>query len=233
MWIAGVDGCRGGWVAALRDVASGAVTWERFPTVAALLKSSYCPGVVAIDMPIGLSDSGARLCDVEARRLLPGQASSVFPVPLRPVLATTDYWSANRLSREIGGKGLSQQSFNIMAKIREVDLVARQAQAGRLREAHPELAFVALNKGKPLGRSKRYPSGIAERRALLAEVYGATLSGLEANRRGQPGVGLDDLYDALALLQTAERMHCGTACRVPEPPPLDSVGLPMEIVYFR
>ena len=204
MWIAGVDGCRGGWVAALKDHATGEVAWERFPTLAALLESRYRPHTVAIDMPIGLSDSGARRCDIEARRLLPGHASSVFQVPLRPVLAATDYWSANRLSREINGKGLSRQSFNIMAKIREVDLTVRALPLERVREAHPELAFVALNKGKPLARSKRYPEDLAERRALLSAVYGHALAGLEAQRRGQAGGGVDDLYDALALLQTAE-----------------------------
>ena len=72
MAVLGVDGWRGAWVGALLDGRS--VTLLALPDVAAVLA---VPDVelVAIDMPIGLSDDGVRTCDVEARRLSDRQAA--------------------------------------------------------------------------------------------------------------------------------------------------------------
>jgi predicted RNase H-like nuclease len=47
----------------------------------------------------------------------------------------------------------------------------------------------------------------------------------EALRR----VDLDDVLDALAAMWTAERVLAGTAVRLPENPPVDDVGLRMEM----
>lgn len=232
-WIAGADGCKGGWVAALRDLATGEVTWELFARIEDLLASRYDPEIVAIDIPIGLVEAGPRLCDVEARRLLLGRASSVFPAPIRPTLAAADYATANRISRETHGKGLNRQSYGILPKVREADVAARTCAPGRLREAHPELAFIALNKNAPLRYSKHYPEGLLERRGLLAGIHGEGLARMEARRKGQASVGATDLYDALAVLETAAHIASDRACLVPEPPPLDSFGLPMEITFFR
>ena len=83
--VLGVDGWRLGWVGALLDGRS--VRLLALADVAAVLA---VPGVevVAIDMPIGLSEDGVRACDVMARDLLrrTGAASSVFPAPVRAVL---------------------------------------------------------------------------------------------------------------------------------------------------
>ena len=81
MAVLGVDGWRGAWVGALLDGRS--VTVLALPDVAAVLA---VPDVdlVAIDMPIGLSDDGVRACDVAARRLL-GATLSSGPVSLRIV----------------------------------------------------------------------------------------------------------------------------------------------------
>jgi|GEM_PF-4442268 predicted RNase H-like nuclease len=68
-WVAGVDGCRGGWAVAI--VPAGPVVARR-PLIrvcedvreALLLRSS--PAVIAGDSPIGLLDgprTGGRLCD--------------------------------------------------------------------------------------------------------------------------------------------------------------------------
>jgi predicted RNase H-like nuclease len=41
----------------------------------------------------------------------------------------------------------------------------------------------------------------------------------------------DDLYDAFAALWTTERMARGEAVRIPREPPVDAMGLSMEIWY--
>ena len=43
--------------------------------------------------------------------------------------------------------------------------------------------------------------------------------------------GLDDLYDALAALWTAQRIDRGRSGTFPDDPPTDARGLPMRIVY--
>jgi predicted RNase H-like nuclease len=228
-WLAGIDGCRGGWVAALQDTGGGPVIALRFTTLADLLASPHRPAVAAIDMPIGLLDAGSRQCDQAARRLLPSRASGVFPAPIRPLLTAPSYAEANALSRALTGKGMTIESFNLVPKIRELDAVAQTAPPGLFRESWPELAFWGL-KGAPLAHSKRTREGLVERRALLVSVFGpAQVASAEASRHRY---ALDDLYDALAPLQTGRHIQAGTALRVPEPPPVDACGLPMEIVYF-
>jgi len=44
-------------------------------------------------------------------------------------------------------------------------------------------------------------------------------------------VGLDDVYDALAVLETARHIVEETARRTPEEPPRDSEGLPMQVLF--
>ena len=88
MAVLGVDGWRGRWVAARLDGRS--VTLSVLPDAAAVLAVGDV-ALIGIDMPIGLSDDGPRACDVAARKLMGRAGSSVFPAPLRPVLACTSY----------------------------------------------------------------------------------------------------------------------------------------------
>ena len=76
---------------------------------------------LAIDIPIGLLDC-SRACDKAARKLL-GQprGTSVFAAPCRTALAATTHASANLINREKTGRGLSQQAFGIIPKIKQVD----------------------------------------------------------------------------------------------------------------
>src|SRR5215470_12049119 len=141
--LAGVDGCRAGWVVVVaRCDAQDAQEHQvhicaRFDDVLCL---EPAPAVIAVDMPIGLlaaPQPGGRDCDRLARRLLGRRASSVFTPPPRPLLEATHY-------EQVRGHGLSIQAFNIMAKMREVDRVMTAALQQRVYEAHPELAFQFL-----------------------------------------------------------------------------------------
>src|SRR5215470_12586419 len=89
-WVAGVDGCRTGWVAAFtRDDPREARirTVPRFADVAA---APEAPAVIAIDMPIGLPERagrGGRTAENAVRPLLGARQSSVFSVPARAAFA--------------------------------------------------------------------------------------------------------------------------------------------------
>ena len=116
MAVLGVDGWRGAWVGALLDGRSASLL--ALADVAAVL-SVPDVRVVAIDMPIGLSDDGVRVCDEDARELLrrSGAASSVFPSPVRAVLPARDYAHARELSRAAtaGLRAPSAQTWQLEA----------------------------------------------------------------------------------------------------------------------
>ena len=120
MAVLGVDGWRGPWVGALLDGRD--VTLLALPDVVAVLA---VPDVelVAIDMPIGLSDDGVRACDV-ARPAAAGPAgSSVFPAPVRAVLGCADYAEALRglPGRTAPPRAPSVQAFQLVPAIRALD----------------------------------------------------------------------------------------------------------------
>ena len=179
-------------------------------------------------MPIGLLDTPrpGRQCEGEARALLPGKASSVFPTPCRPALACTTHADANAASKRLG-VGLNQQTFHLFPKMREVDDLLRTKSALRriIYEAHPELAFARMNGGKPVLSKKRQPEGYAERCRLLAEHgFGCPVDRL-------PGAARDDILDAIAVCRTALLIAEGRATRLGPTKARDSHGLPMNIWF--
>ncbi len=230
-WIAGVDGCRAGWIAGLRDVESGCIECLVVPRFADVLAAPYEPRVIAVDMPIGLSDGERRTADFEARRLLGPRRSSVFPTPVRAALDAESYAEANKASRRVSGRGIGRQSYNLIAKMREVEAAVLEAGPGRIYECHPELSFRAMNQGQPLTAYKKTPEGLLQRWRLLEAVFGRSVGPVIATAAETPGVGLDDVHDALATLWSAGRILNDESEWVPETPPRDSLGLPMQINF--
>ena len=154
--VAGVDGCPGGWICierSLRDGSCGAVV---HPSATELFERALALDVLAIDIPIGLTDAQDRDCDSGARRLLGRRACCVFSAPLRPMLVANSWHEAHRIGQKRRGKGLSRQAFAILPKIKEVDsaLRARRDLRGRVREVHPELSFREMNGGRACSISK-------------------------------------------------------------------------------
>ena len=202
----GVDGHARGWVAVVID-ANSCVGAASFPTFAALLHAYDGAELIGVDIPIGLTDDGARAADRAARAFLQGQASSVFNAPARAVLQAESYAQANALSIRAAGKGLSRQSFALMPKIREV---AACASDRRVYEVHPEVAFRILGDGR-LAHGKKTWGGLRQRLQLLARdgiVLPATLGSADA-------VGIDDVVDAAAAAWSARRIARGVARRFP------------------
>lgn len=224
----GVDGCRLGWLLLEQPRAGGPVVGR----VCADGDDLACDDDVlcAVDMPIGLPDHAPRHCDSEARRLLGPRRASVFSAPLRPLLAASDHAEACRWSRDLQGRGLSIQSWNLMPRIRDLDglLQRRAEQRQRLHEVHPELSFRELNAGVPLPFAKKTPAGRDHRRQLLEPLFPGAFEAM----RGQfprSGVADDDLLDALALLWSAERLAAGHGLILGDPGACDSTGLPLRI----
>jgi predicted RNase H-like nuclease len=214
--VAGVDGCRGGWVV-VHD--GGASVHASFADVVDELPRDT---VVAVDIPIGLADryeTGGRACDRLARaRLGPVRGTSVFPPPPRPALGARTLTEARSL-----GWPATKQALNIATKIEQVDRVMTPELQGRVFEVHPELGFAALNDGMPVVSKKRLRAGRDERWALLEKA------GCASPGRPRSGEAEDDLLDACAAAWSASRIARGRGECLPLHPSRDRRGLRMEI----
>lgn len=225
-WLAGVDGCRGGWVVALEDKRSRARLVLVAPDLDAVLSIRPALEVIAIDIPIGLPDGGPRECDVAARRRLgAGATSRVFPAPARAVLTARTYEQAKRLSQRAHGRQISRQLWGIVPKIREVDERMTPALEARVYEVHPELAFMGLAARDRALPPKRTDAGRAERAACIRRSF----PGVRPDACVPPGARLDDVLDAFAALWVARRIEAGAARPLPPRPPRDGRGLRMAI----
>lgn len=221
--IAGVDGCRNGWVAVVKD-ADG-IRARIVATPSELHALFDQAAVVAIDIPIGLAESGPRACDHHARRYLPRRASSVFPAPIRPILHIDDFETARKIC------SVTKQTVAITKKVREVDhlLQTHHELRERVFEVHPEVSFATWNGNEPIADSKHSLEGRERRRQLVVAHFGeeALDAALAATHKRAK---LDDVLDAFAALWTAERIaanHHG----VLGDGRADATGLLMRIVY--
>ena len=223
MAVLGVDGWRGRWVGTLLEGRS--VRLLDLADVPAVLAVPDVE-VVGIDMPIGLSDDGVRACDVQARRRLGRAGSSVFPTPVRAVLATDDYAEARALSRAATDppRAPSAQSFQLVKAIRSLDDALGDPPADHVVEVHPELAFRALD--PELRDAKVTARGMARRLAALRTVMDVDAALLAA----PPRVPAVDALDACAAAWSARRIADGTAECVGDGA-TDARGRPMRISW--
>jgi predicted RNase H-like nuclease len=223
MTVIGVDGCRGGWVAAVLD--GPGIDWLPWTTEIRDVLSVDAASV-AIDIPIGLPEQSVRACDVEARALLGRRGVSVFSAPVRPVLSCRTYAEARAVLAAAGGRSMSAQAFGLVPAVRQVDEAITAADHHRVIEAHPEVAFFVLGGDRELA-SKRTGAGVAGRIRLLQDALAADVVAVLA--KAPAGVPVDDALDALACAYVAREWAAGRATALGDGA-LDSRGLPMRIV---
>lgn len=242
----GVDGCRGGWLAAflLRDGPFFAVFPELEPLLERLPWAGHDPGSgpalnhgprLLVDMPVGLpyEEIPVRACDAEARRLLGPRRASVFSPPCREALDQPDHARACEVNRRITGRGLSIQSWNIAPRIHELDRAFRagRAHADRVLECHPELFFAALL-GAPAQWPKRTPQGRTERVLALTRLCPDAKDRIKKSlQEFGPAAAWDDCADALVLALAAGHTPLTRLGMDPLTAkiPRDRAGLPMTI----
>lgn len=221
MAVLGVDGWRGAWVGA--RLSGRSVTVSVLPDATAVLAEPDV-AVIGIDMPIGLSDDGARECDRAARRLLGRAGSSVFPAPMRPVLAAADYADACGRSRAASGKALSVQAWNLAPSIRSLDAALGEPPDQRVHEVHPELSFRALD--DRVRDRKASARGLAQRIRALQRAMDV----LDALADAPSEVPAADVLDACAAAWSAQRIADGRAESVGDDV-RDARGRPMRISW--
>lgn len=233
MRLAGVDGCPAGWICVIKDWNTGAIMAVVCRGSDHLLQVIKQCELVAIDIPIGLSEKGPRACDQAARQILGKRRSSIFPAPIRQALVADSWEQACEITTRVDGRKVSKQSWGLYRKVREIDVLLTENKLLRicLREAHPELSFTLWNGNRPLEFAKKQSQGRQERRQLISAKYGQRRLARTRATLPRKEVADDDLHDAFALLWSVERMARGEACCVPKDAPVDARGLNMAIWY--
>jgi predicted RNase H-like nuclease len=243
--IAGVDGCRAGWIAVV-CYAGRSPEITIFRNFADLVTALPINAVIAVDMPIGLPDislGGGRIAERSARSVLKRRKSSVFSIPSRSAVyleqGEFDDFDARKVARSRVSahakltsqppRGVTFQAFSIFPKIRDIDLHLRSdiSLRSRVLESHPEVAFWQLNNECEMQSGKKTNEGVAERKAVLA-AHGMSSTFLELIPTSQ-AAAVDDFLDACAMFLVAARRARGEARPLPDPPSVDAYGIPIAI----
>lgn len=218
--VIGVDGCKGGWCAAIWNGTSYHL--EVHETIAGIATSHPQSASIWIDIPIGHTDQGfTRTVDKAMRSMLPvGKKSSVFTAPCRAAAYASNYQEAKKRNLAATGKSLSMQSWNICSKIREVDTWLMECHADwmhRVFESHPELCFLQLDQPTvPFTRvlkSKKTRGGRNERLHIL-EAHGLP----SPLAKKLLGATADDMLDALAMMIRARACQASAAALIENEP---------------
>ncbi|NPC44956.1 DUF429 domain-containing protein [Nocardioides sp. zg-1230] len=225
--VLGVDACPAGWVGVVLDPTLRASVFVAadIAGLVELVREQHDVPVVAVDIPIGLPDSGGRLADAEARRALTGKASSVFSTPVRSAVEAATYAEAREanLAATGGRTSVSAQAYALRDKVLQVDAWVRGRPGTRVIEVHPEVSFARMA-GAPVQARKKDADGARARREALA-AHGIVAP---AFFRGA-GFGEDDLLDACAAGWTAVRHALGVSESFPEVPEVFSDQIPAAI----
>jgi predicted RNase H-like nuclease len=138
------------------------------------------------------------------------------------------------VNREVTGRGLSIQAWQLASRIREVEACLRVTPRRMhvVVEAHPELAFHLLagrsgRERRPLA-PKRSAEGRRQRRDVLECILPSAPALLDAVAIPRREASPDDWVDALVLACVLYR-DGGAITLLPDPPERDETGLPMAI----
>ncbi|MFT0860658.1 DUF429 domain-containing protein [Ancylobacter sp. G4_0304] len=248
MRVAGVDGCKGGWVAVIIE-PDGSGHAARIARLAELFERPLAPDLVAVDMPIGLPErieAKGRAPERLVRPKLGRRQSSVFSMPSRAAVEASEdasvpederYRHACARARATSEppRAVAKQGFALFPRILDIDrwLRANPALQPRVFECHPEVSFWAMNGETEVTTAKKVqnrpnPEGLAQRRGLL-DAAGFSQELFSASKARALGVGQDDLIDACAAAWTAGRIARGEAISFPPIPECDAHGLRIAI----
>ena len=228
----GVDGCKGGWVAASID--NGELYLNKYNDFSKMVFDIAQFDGMLVDMVMGLPgniEQYEKRPDGIARKIVKPRTSTVFAVPARQAVYEFTKEKQKDANLSAIGKGLSKQTIAIIPKMREVDefLLANEEYMNVIRESHPEVCFARLN-GEVLMTNKSKNDGITDRVQVLS-MFLQDLSE-EYVRKSAKKIGCkpDDILDAVCLAVTANLDVQGGTEIIPENPSTDDKGLKMQMV---
>ena len=231
----GVDGCKGGWVAAV--IEQGELRIEKYLNINELIDKYPKFDNMLIDMVIGLPVNQKQYDnrpDSTARRLIAPRTSTIFAVPSRQAVYEETEEAQIKANRAALGKGLAKQTMAIISKMRELDvfLLENDKYKNVIKESHPEVCFARLN-GAVVMTKKSEMHGLMERVQILSQFFpnlsvdsiSVIAKELHCNR--------DDIVDAVCLAITANLDLQGDTEVIPKDVMVDNHGLKMQMVIPR
>ena len=205
-YVAGIDGSHAGRISVIRQIDKENYYKLVFSKDLSVLCNDRI-NLVLIDMPVGLDKkivTGGRIVDKLARKKLIKRKSSIFNAPSRLTLKAKNYQEANKINKK-QGLGLSKQSWNLIPKIKELEILMQQNNRPLIFESHPEISFQEMN-NKELNYSKKERLGIEERKKIL-ESNGFEIEFLNKHlREKNRNFKHDDFLDACAISWSALRV---------------------------
>jgi 8-oxo-dGTP diphosphatase len=229
---AGVDGCKGGWIAAiLRDRK---LQLYKYGAFSELVHDNVHFDGMLVDMVIGLPgnlEQYKQRPDGVARRLIKPRTSTIFAVPARQAVYELTKEKQKKANVSVVGKGLSEQTIAIIPKMREIDefLSDNRKYMNVIRESHPEVCFARLN-GRVLLTNKSKRDGICDRVRVLSKFLPDLSEDFVRVSAKSLGCKPDDILDAICLAVTANLDSQGKTEVIPEVPSVDDKGLTMQMV---
>ena len=241
MRIAGIDGYTGGWIAVVIDDGNFATAQVFSNDDLETLIASNAIEYAIVDIPIGLISGKdadnpkqkTRDTETAMRKFLKKRHVCVFNTPCRQALDTideNDYWLASDVNRKILGVKLTKQTFYIMEKIREADVIVQKLGQDKIREGHPEVSFKVLANDKVLNLENKKTNGGKKQRIDFLEGAGFNCTNLKQHLPNHKPAKLDDLLDAAVLAWSATRWKNNEHKSFPSTPKKDSKNLEM-VVY--
>lgn len=203
MIYAGIDGCKSGWL--LVYYTNDQYHYKVLQNFKELTSLRLPNSRILVDIPIGLTtENFTRTIEATMRAELGKRSSTVFNAPARLATRALDKAQAREINIKLTGKSLSEQSLNIMPKIKEMDefLLNEDYKHYNLTiyESHPELCFKYLA-GGVVQSKKSTRTGIEERLQIL-ERYDTNVRKLYDDiilRELRKDVKRDDIVDAICL----------------------------------
>ena len=217
--VIGIDGCRAGWI--ITQILDN--QFLSFQIIENLnndyLKKSNLSHI-GIDIPLHLSNKGARLAEIEARRLLKKRACTIFSPPTLKALSEKNYIDACDVNFQECGRRISKQSWNLFPKIKEAQKFVENNLISKLEvfEIHPELSFMAMNDMNLIEASKKTDIGKEIRISLIKKFFPTFSFQSIRNKYKKNQVLDDDILDSISVLWSTQRIVDNIAQFVPKDP---------------
>lgn len=173
MLVAGVDGCRDGWIVVALDAGRFAGA-GKYPSFVDVVEAIADAEAIGVDIPIGLLAEGERLCDRMAREYVEKRRHSVFLVPPRSALEAESFVEANLRAHDLWGRGLSQQVYQLRQKIFDVDAVVRGLPSGPTRRSQPPRDAVHKHPARLIKEKKENRASLLKYARIVDRTHGET-----------------------------------------------------------
>lgn len=226
----GVDGCKGGWIAAVLD--DGELRIEKHNSLEQIVANNPDFDEFLVDMVIGLPGNREHVRpDTYARKIIKERASTIFPAPCRQAVYATTVADAYTENEKVLGKKFTPLTVGIMPKMLEVDMYLRENHhlKNRIRESHPEVCFARLQ-GNTVCSKKSEIDGMEERIQILSRyIKIQSLKELSETARALK-CNVDDIIDAICLAIVGNLITQGKYEVIPNEPMTDDMGLFMQMV---